>query len=389
MLPPTYLRSLEHDDWVSAVDVLSSTSAVATWEASAATQISGHERILSASFDGLLRVWNMSLEVLATIGTRLQDMSAAKFLSSSRVVSAYCYGGILHIWKYDEDTEGLSGNLTKKLILSGHRDGIESLAVHQPSSKILTASKDGKVGIWSTKKSDAPELQKPVLPTANKRPKLAPTATSDPVPRRGPLALLEGHSMNVRDVIFAPTDPSVAYSVSMDNTLRTWDLVTQTLVDTRSAPPYDTLDAVTALPTLNLIAAGSGHGYIHLMDPRTSATTVTAMTLRGHFHQVASLARDPGSEYGLLSGSHDGWCRIWDVRASKLEKGQQVGRSVFKLERETSKGEKPREMGDENRVFCVHWDKRLGILSGGRDGRVQINSGFVFDTPSKEKKGDE
>ena len=45
LVPPLNVTSFEHDDWVSAVDVLSGVQ-------------SGQERILSASYDGLLRVWN-------------------------------------------------------------------------------------------------------------------------------------------------------------------------------------------------------------------------------------------------------------------------------------------------------------------------------------------
>lgn len=386
ILPPVYLTSFEHDDWVTAVDVLSSTSPVARWEDNTASRSPGHERILSASYDGMLRMWNMSSEVLATSSppTRkwFKGLTAAKFLSSSHVVSS-SQDSTICVWKYDEHVEGLSGSLTPHLELSGHKASVDSLAVHRPSSKILSASADHKVGIWSTKKSDAPEAPAPFVSHANKRRKPTETPKSNAPPRRGPLALLEGHSGVVHDVIFAPTDPTVAYSTSMDGTLRTWDLPTQTLVDTRSTP--SPLFGLTALPTLNLVAAGTSEFHIKLIDPRTSATTVAAMKLRGHKNWAASLTTDPGSVYGLLSGGHDGCCRIWDVRAIKSEHGERVGRSVFVVERESTKGEK-REPGDEIRVFSVHWDERIGILSGGSDSRVQINRGVGVETENKEGK---
>lgn len=378
-LPPVYLASFEHDDWVSAVDVLSSNSQVATWEDSTAARNPGHERILSASYDGLLRVWNMSSEVLAASSppaSGQKALKAAKFISSSHIVSSST-DRTIRIWKYDEHTEGFSGSLTPQLELYGHKGSVDSLAVHQPSCKILSASTDHKLGIWSTKKSDAPEAPASLLPTANKRRKLTPTPKYNSPSQRGPLALLEAHSAPVCSVIFAPTDPTVAYSASMDHTVRTWDLATQTLVDTRSNP-YP-LFALTALPTLNLLAAGTSARHITLIDPRTSATTVAAMTLRGHTNSVVSVATHPGSAYGLLSGSHDGCCRIWDVRASKSEKGERVGRSVFVLERESTKGAEPRERGDESKVFSVHWDEQVGILSGGQDARVQINRGVGIE----------
>ncbi|MCJ1470093.1 ribosome biogenesis protein ytm1 [Pseudocyphellaria aurata] len=387
ILPPVYVASFEHDDWVSAVDVLSNTSTVATWDNSAAARSPGHERILSASYDGALRVWNMSSDVLATsspAASGQKAIKAAKFISSTNIVSSGMDRSV-RVWKYDEDAEGFSAALTPQLELYGHKGSVDSLAVHQPSSKILSASTDNKIGIWSTKKSDAPEAPATLLPAANKRRKLNPTTKSGSPPQRGPLALLEAHSAPVCDVIFAPTDPTVAYSVSMDHTLRTWDLPTRTLVDTRSNP-YP-LFALTALPTLNLVAAGTSARHIVLIDPRTSASTVAAMTLRGHTNWAVSLAANPGSAYGLLSGSHDGCCRIWDVRASTSEKGERVGRSVFVLERESTKGaEHARERGDESKVFSVHWDERVGILSSGQDGRVQINRGVGVENPVRNQQ---
>ncbi|MCJ1428262.1 ribosome biogenesis protein ytm1, partial [Sticta canariensis] len=167
ILPPVYLASLEHDDWVSAVDVLSGTSAVATWEDSAAARRPGHERMLSAGYDGLLRVWNMSSEVLATSSPTSQGqkaLKAAMFISSSHIVASGT-DRTIRIWKYDEDAEGFSGTLTPQLELYGHKGSVDSLAVHQPSSKILSASTDHKLGIWSAKKSDAPAAPAALLPT--------------------------------------------------------------------------------------------------------------------------------------------------------------------------------------------------------------------------------
>lgn len=99
------------------------------------------------------------------------------------------------------------------------------------------------------------------------------------------------------------------------------------------------------------------------------------MTLRGHSNAVVSLAIDPGSAYGLVSGSHDGSCRVWDVRASRSEKDGVVGESVFTISRECQKGEARRVGGEGVKVFGVCWDADVGVVSGGEDKRVQINRG--------------
>jgi ribosome biogenesis protein YTM1 len=103
------------------------------------------------------------------------------------------------------------------------------------------------------------------------------------------------------------------------------------------------------------------------------------MTLRGHTNAVVTLARDPQSTYGLLSGSHDGTCRIWDVRSTKTDKDGIVGESIYSiprksLEEEGKEGSK-RVGGDGVKVFGVCWDRTIGIVSAGEDKRIQINRG--------------
>lgn len=364
---------------MTAVDVLSSTSAAGKWVGGVGIRSSGHERILSASYDGLLRVWNMSSGVLATSSPTASEgpssIKAAKFISSSHIVSSGL-DRTVRIWKYAEDAAGFSAVLTPQLELFGHKASVDSLAVHHPSSKVLSASADHTIGVWSTKKSESPTAPESLLPNylaraSNKRRKLTPNPTSNTPPQRGPLALLKAHSAPVSDVIFAPTDPTIAHSTSWDHSLRTWDLPTQTLVDVRTTS--HTLLSLAALPTLNLLAAGTSARHITLIDPRTSATTVAAMTLRGHTNAVVSLATDPGSAYGLLSGSHDGSCRVWDVRASRAEKGGRVGASVFVVEREPKTP--PPGAAEPAMVFGVAWDGAVGILSAGQDRRVQIHRG--------------
>ena len=128
--------------------------------------------------------------------------------------------------------------------------------------------------------------------------------------QKGPLALISAHTAPVYGVIFNPLDPSVAYSASMDHTVRTFDLTTSTLVDTRttSHPLY----SITALPGISsqLLAAGTSARHITLLDPRVSVSSTQVMTLRGHTNLVSCLSPDPHSNYGLVSGSNDGTCRV-------------------------------------------------------------------------------
>ncbi|RAO66984.1 uncharacterized protein BHQ10_002996 [Talaromyces amestolkiae] len=377
LIPPLHIASFLHDDWVSSVDVLSATSVTGGQNVAA-----GQERILSGSYDGLLRMWNMSSQTIAVSpdaseGGHTASIKTAKFISPTQLASA----GIdrtVRVWKYAEEEDGSLARITPQLELYGHKSGIESLAVHSPSNRVLSASADHTVGFWSTRKSDAPTAPAELLPSSvarsSKRRKLNSSVST---PQRGPLALLSSHTGPVSAAIFDAKDSTVGYSASWDHSLRTWDLVTSALVDTRSTS--HPLLSLEHLPELHLLAAGTSARHITLIDPRASATSVSVMTLRGHTNAVVTLARDPNSSYGLISGSHDGTCRIWDVRSTTTDKEGVVGKDIYSIPRksleESGREGSKRIGGDGIKVFGVCWDRSVGIVSAGEDKRIQINRG--------------
>nr|OQO20007.1 hypothetical protein B0A51_12269 [Rachicladosporium sp. CCFEE 5018] len=356
LIPPQTIASYEHDDWVSSVDVLSSPQ---------------HSRILSGSFDGLIRVWGMSSDLLATGTGHSSAVKSAKFISPTQVVSS-SGDRTLRLWKYEDSDIG-TASVTPTLELYGHNASVDNVAVHAPSSRMLSASADHTVGIWSTRKSDAPAAQGELIPVSNKRRKITPTAK--PTATRGPLSLMSGHASQVAEVCFDETDATIAYSVSWDHTLKTWDLATSKCVDTRTTP--QSLWSVCHLPEKSLVAAGTALKHITLIDPRVSAQTVSAMTLRGHTNAIVSMARDPNSSHQILSGSYDGTCRIWDLRSVRNDASERIGESVFIIERDAVRQAKKlgtrREDIEGVKVFGVAWDAEVGMVSGAEDKRVQID----------------
>ncbi|KAF2733729.1 WD40 repeat-like protein [Polyplosphaeria fusca] len=375
LIPPLHVASFEHDDWISDVDVLSHTSPAGAWSKPGSIQ-SGQERILSASYDGLLRVWNLSGDVIATStapnnGGRITSLKSAKWLSETKIVAAGM-DNVVRVYKYDEDSRSIQCNLE----LYAHRWPIENLAVHGPSNRILSASTDSTVSLFSPTSKDAPPAPPTLLPSStpasHKRQKLSkPDRT---IPSRGPLATLSGHTAPVSATLFHPSDPTAAYSASRDHALKTWDLTTAACVDTRTTS--HALLCLTALPALSLVATGTAARHITLTDPRATATSISALTLRGHTNAVVALDTDPGSEYGLVSGGHDGTVRIWDVRSVRSGVGEErVGEAVYTISRESVGGSKVRSSGEGVKVFGVCWDGVVGVVSAGEDRRVQVNSG--------------
>ncbi|KAK3638677.1 ribosome biogenesis protein ytm1 [Elasticomyces elasticus] len=348
LIPPIYSASYEHDDWISSVDVRS-------------------QRILSGSYDGLLRVWNMSSEVVGTGQSHTSSIKAAKFISPTQIASSGM-DRTIRIWKYEDAQAAGAASLTPTLELYGHKASVDNIAVHGNSSRVLSASADHSIGLWSTKKAEAPAAPENLLPSANKRRKLS---NAKQLPQRGPLSMLQGHQSQVGDVCFDEKDATVGYSASWDHSVKTWDLTTSTCVDTRTTA--QSLFSICHLPESSLLATGTSARHITLIDPRASATTISAMTLRGHTNAVVSLARDPNTSYQMVSGSHDGTCRVWDIRSVRSEASDQVGESVYVIERDSAKGKRV-VAGEGVKVFSVCWDKDVGIVSGSEDKQLQINS---------------
>ncbi|WEW61334.1 ribosome biogenesis protein ytm1 [Emydomyces testavorans] len=358
LIPPLHVASFLHDDWVSSVDVLRGEG-------------SSEERIISASYDGLLRVWNMSSEIIHTSpsardGGHQSAVKSVRILSPSQVVSSGM-DRTVRLWKYGDGDRGM----TPQIEYYGHKGSVDSIAVY--GNRILSASADHTVGFWSTKKSESPAAPSNLLPSSSvrssKRRKLNSSVST---PQRGPLAMLKAHTAPVSAAIFDAQDSTVGYSTSWDHSLRTWDLVTAALVDTRTTS--HSLLCVEHLPEHTLLAAGSAARHVTLIDPRASATVVSAMTLRGHTNAVVCLARDPESTYGLISGSHDGTCRIWDIRSTRTDMDGVVSDSIYTISRKSA-GEGKRVGGDGVKVFDVCWDKKVGIVSVGEDKMIQINRG--------------
>ncbi len=331
----------------------------------------------------------MATSLAPAEGAALAGIKSAKFISPSQLVSAGL-DRVVRIYNYTE----AENRITPELDLYGHRGSVDDLAVHGPSQRILSASTDHTAGLWTTKKSGAsaaPESLVNPASTAGSAKRRKVTTTQN-TPRRGPLAQYHAHSAPVSGVIFASNDATVGYSTSLDHTLRTWDLTTSALVDTRTTS--HALLSIAELPNLHLLAAGTSARHITLIDPRVSATTVSSMTLRGHSNAVVSLARDPSNAYRLVSGSHDGTCRVWDVRSTKPGRAQDstgvtegaVCESMYTIQRESMKGKPKRVAGEGCKVLSVAWDQHVGIVSGGEDKRVQINQGGSSELTGQEKR---
>ena len=261
----------------------------------------GSKHIISGSYDGIVRTWDLSGNVQKQYSGHSGPIRAVKYISNTRLVSAG-NDRTLRLWKTKNDNLKLTSQQQAQeddddevniedgktlAILEGHKAPVVSIDVSD-NSRILSASYDNSIGFWSiiykemTVVDPLEDINNPnnkISTAARKRRKL--TMKDGTIRRRAPLSLLESHTAPVEQVIFDSTDNTVGYSVSQDHTIKTWDLVTARCIDTRTTS-YSLL-SIAQLSTLNLLACGSSARHITLHDPRVGASSkVTQQQLIGH-----------------------------------------------------------------------------------------------------------
>jgi WD40 repeat protein len=138
----------------------------------------------------------------------------------------------------------------------------------------------------------------------------------------------QGHSAMIRDIMFTP-DGKTLISVSLDKTIRLWDVVTGDLIKTLRGQIGDgeegMLNAGALSPDGNTIAVGGyGSGGVDYIQIFNLATSEQIGLLTGHTNVIIALAFSPDGNW-LASGSGDHTVRIWDVSETLLLGGLGVG----------------------------------------------------------------
>lgn len=358
VLPPKFLSSFNNEDWISSIDSIGSMELAG----GNGETISTAPKILTGSYDGIVRIYNSSGKVETQLAGHSQPVKSVKFISPTRFVTAGM-DRTIRLWRSgvisDEDIDKDTQNGSTFALLDYHKSTVSTLDLNLKTNRILSGSYDNSIAFWSTNPkemntSDPIDSNEVLSSASRKRMKLA--IKDSTIKRKAPLAVLDSHHAPVEGVLFDINDSTIAYSVSQDHTIKTWDLVTARCVDTKQTN-YSLLSLV-ALPNMNLLATGSSARHINLHDPRASKVTISQLV--GHTNFVVSLATTD-NDYMLISGSHDGTAKVWDIRANK---------AMYTI---TRNSEEPK-----SKVFAVKWEKEIGIMSAGSDKKLQINSSAEF-----------
>ncbi|KAG5517829.1 hypothetical protein PMAC_000283 [Pneumocystis sp. 'macacae'] len=333
--PPIYLASYMHDDWVSSVHA------------------SNSQYILSGCYDGLSRIWNGSGIIVAQASGHSGPVKSVCWIGDTQFATS-SMDQTIKIWKLKSKHDS-NFEVSCRCVyeMKGHTMSVESIAIDSKTNRLLSAGADGNIGIWDISDNNVDLIHNAgeKIHLDKKRKK---NESKSKTITKNPISIVQGHSSS-SDIIFDSKDSTVGYSVGTDHHIKTWDLVTFSNVDTRTTK--DALFTIRSMPTLSLLACGSSSRHILLHDPRTSSKLTTVQTLKGHTNFVVSLSPCIKNDYMLISGSHDGLVKTWDIRAPNG--------SLYSIKRESGK--------DNTKVFSVDWSSSFGIISGGEDHCVQIN----------------
>ncbi len=269
-------------------------------------------RLLTASEDGVARIWDPGNGALiAELKGHEKGIISAQFnLRGTKIVTA----SIDHTARIWDTATG-----AQLVRISGH-GGIVFSAAFSPDEKIVaTASADGTARLWDAATGRQLLSLEPHAGTVtgvafNPNGDRVVTALQDRTARVWDTATgaqtleLQGHGNAVRGVAFSP-DGTRIVTASWDHTARVWDARTGAEL-LRLDGHSDAVRSAVFSPDGTRIATASNDGTARVWDARTGATT---LQFNGHRAAVVNVAFDKLGER-IATASEDGTARVWDCR---------------------------------------------------------------------------
>jgi len=229
-------------------------------------------RIITSSYDGSLRIWN--LESGVQIGNDWRDDGEESvwiiaLSPNGKTIASGGSNGKVRLW--DVETEKVVARWT------GHTERTGSLCWSVDGERVVSGSRDGTIRVWDVESGDT------VL---------------------GPIKT--GHRV-VFAVIYSPDTTKIATGGYREDALKIWDAKTGNLLSTikLDCPVW----SLAWTSDQKKIVTGSEEGSIRIFDTDTCQQIAI---LEGHKYTVRSLSLFQNDRF-LASGSDDETARLWNL----------------------------------------------------------------------------
>jgi WD40 repeat protein len=314
-------------------------------------------RVISASEDYLLKVWDLaSGRVLATLEGHTYGVTACAVTPSGRRVVSASNDRTLRVWDLD------AGRALATF--HGHAGAVNACVVTPDGRRVVSASDDRTLKVWEL---DTGRVLATFEGHARTVTACAVTPDGDHVVSASSdgtlklwdfhtgrvLATLESHGLRVTACAVTPDGRRVV-SASSDRTLKLWDLDTGRVLVTFKGHA-DSVTACAVTPDGRRVVSASGDQTLTLWDLDTGRALAS---FEGHTLWVTSCAVTPDGRR-MVSASSDRTLRVWDLVG---------GRMVPAFEGHTDVVTACAVTPDDRRAVSASDDRTLKIwdLAGGR-----------------------
>ncbi|CAK9100929.1 Uncharacterized WD repeat-containing protein alr3466 [Durusdinium trenchii] len=285
----------------------------------------GPDLVASGSYDGVIRLWSIEqgkcVRELQGHTESVRDLAVDKH----NLLVSGAADTVVRVWPLEEDTDA------EELILRGHKEGVQSVAIASDASVCASGSEDGTVRVWKLQTGALiSTLGDPRFP--NPHPRFWVTGveiTPDGktvvcsvhtrvqvwnVKKGAVVRELRGHSNPVRSVGLSPCGGQLV-SASEDLTARVWDLSTAlTSTQSDSQAHSAMVGEVAIAPNGEFAVSGSWDRTLRIWDLANEGRLL--VVLPGHNREVRSVAITPDSTT-ILSGSGDKTVCVWNVSSRR------------------------------------------------------------------------
>ena len=291
--------------------------------------------ILTASWDGTVKLWDLSGKCLNTFTGLKNDVSYANFSPDGKFILTSSYDQTAKIWD-------LSGKCL--ITLSGHSDRVMSASYSSDNKLIITASFDRTAKLW--------DLSGKCLIT------------------------FSGHSGGLTSAVFSP-DCKYILTASSDATAKVWDLSGKCL--NTFIGHTNGVNSALFSPDSKLILTASSDKTVKLWDKSGRCL----LTFLGHDNRVNSAVFSPDGK-SVLSASNDKKVILWDLSgrifATLLGHSDIVYTAFFSPDGKyifTDSGDQTAKLWDISDQHPIHFAGHSGFVMSAvfsHDGKFILSS---------------